>query len=193
MKKRMAILVMMAKGCRVGRNRVFEAIKEHAPGVDTFASLDGVKAELPSWVSALHPPAGTRGIVRPTKWCVTQLAGRYEWLLRLTWDACLGGQPNVCLRDRTVYGMLRPCRQPAVLAEIIRRMGEPVPKNFPYQYVDGYAILAQMEWWSEIFCALPADVTHYKDDSVSSVYGAMKGWRLENHRLAIHRHQEWRK
>lgn len=193
MSDRMAILVMMAKGCEAGKGRVFEAIKEHAPEVDTFASLDGVEVELPSWVPALHPPAGVRGIVRPTKWCVAHLLGRYKWLLRLTWDACLGGPPDVDLQDRTVYGTVRPCRQPEVLAGIIQRMGQTPPKDFHCQYVDGFAMLAPMGWWSQIFCALPPEVTHYKDDSVSSVYGAMKGWRLENRRLAIHRHGEWRK
>ncbi len=193
MAKRMAILVMMAPGCEAGKGRVFEEIRRNALEIDTFTSLDGVKVELPSWVSTLHPPAGTRGIVRPTKWCVAHLLGRYEWLLRLTWDACLGSRPNACLRDRTVYGTLRPCRQPDVITAIVRRMGEPVPKNFAYQYVDGYAILAPMGWWSQVYCELPEEVTHYKDDSVSSVYGALKGWRLENWRLAIHRHQEWRK
>ncbi len=121
--KRMAILVMMAEGCQVGRNRVFEAIREHAPEIDTFASLDGVELSLPSWVSAIHPPAGTKGIVRPTRWCIAQLLWSYEWLLRLTWDAELVDTLNFPLQDRTVYGTLRPCRQPSAISAIIRRMG----------------------------------------------------------------------
>lgn len=195
--KRIAILVMMAPGCEAGRGRVFEAIAENAPGVDTFASLDGVKVELPSWVSALHPPAGTKGIVRPTKWCVAQLAGRYEWLLRLTWDAELVATPEAVVSpcgyvigEKVVYGTVRMGNKDT-LTGIIRRMGGPTPTDF--NYVDGFAMLARMLWWSQIFSALPKEVTHYKDDSVSSVYGMMKGWPLENRRLAIHRHMEWRK
>ena len=96
------------------------------------------------------------------------------------------------LQDRTVYGTVRPCMNPSKLAPIVRKLIDPFPKKIRWAYIDGYAILAQMEWWSQIFCELPNEVTHYKDDSVSSVYGAMKGWRLENRRIATHRHQEWR-
>lgn len=183
---------MLAPGCEVALSRLFSAVRWNRGDADVFASLDGIKLELPEWIRPLHPPSGGSGIVRPTRWCVHELEGSYEWLLRLTWDAELKEEALCFPRDPwSVYGSLR-CNPIPLLRDALAEMG--VINGRPERpYVDGFAILASVRWWVDAYCALPGSVTHYLDDSVSCQWSEYNGWRLEHRPIAIHRHHKWRK
>lgn len=191
-KDRCAILVMMAPGCEPAIDRQVERLSRYRGEADIFASLDGVNLSLPKFINPLHPPEGAPGIVRPTKWCVEELAknGLYRRILRLTWDAELIMPLAFAKRARTVYGSMRWNPDGRVQAHL-HRMGVD-PARVERMYVDGFAMLAPVEWWKDIYCSLPEEITHYCDDAVACNIGELRGFELCHLPLANHRHFEWR-
>jgi hypothetical protein len=187
-----AVVVMLAPGCEQALDRQWRALGNYRAEADIYASLDGVDVDLPEWVKPLRPPAGTLGIVRPTKACVQELAreARHEFLLRLTWDAELVMPLGFSKDPETVYGSLRWNPDERV-RDHLRGLGLD-PGRAERMYVDGFAMLASMDWWKNIYCTLPGSITHYCDDAVSCNVGENEGYELAHLPLALHRHFEWR-
>lgn len=191
-REKTAILVMLAAGCETGLSRLWKSLEKFSKrqDIDVYASMDGVDASLPTWVSRFDPPTGTSGIVRPTKAGIETLYFNYSWILRLTWDAEIIDELDWDRDENSVYGEMRS--NPDCLQDILYNFqqmgltyGDP---NHPY--IDGFAILGHRNFWRS--CYLPLSVVHYRDDAVSSQFAANNGWKLIDKKIAIHRHFEWR-
>lgn len=193
-REKTAILVMLAAGCETGMSRLWKSLEKFSKrqDIDVYASMDGVDASLPAWVRRFDPPAGTGGIVRPTKASIETLYYNYSWILRLTWDAEIIDELDWKRDENSVYGELRS--NPGCLQDILSNFqqmgltyGDP---NHPY--VDGFAILAHRNFWRSCYLPLPPSVVHYRDDAVSCQLAAANGWKLIDKKIATHKHFEWR-
>lgn len=190
---RLGIVTMFAEGAGFASvPHYLHLLKHFRPSSDVtlIACLDGCDdIFVPPGVVRWRPLPGTPGIVRATKDFVRSWIN-FDYILRLTWDAqVIRGLPKE-LDYQTVYGKLRvnPCER---IARYVDQMGAPGAKP-DAPYVDGFCILAHFRWWDECYWRLPEEVTHYYDDSASSVYSALRGYRLHDYPMAIHQHDHFR-